>query len=101
MSVAALIVAAGRGVRAGSGNASVTKQYCPIGGVPMLTRAIGAFAAHPKIDAVTVVIHPDDRRLYESAAGAAEDFSKRLRPPVAGGPRRQDSVRAGLEALGA
>jgi 2-C-methyl-D-erythritol 4-phosphate cytidylyltransferase / 2-C-methyl-D-erythritol 2,4-cyclodiphosphate synthase len=101
MSVAALIVAAGRGVRAGGGNALVAKQYCPIGGVPMLTRAIGAFAAHPKIDAVTVVIHPDDRRLYELAAGAAEDFSKRLRPAVAGGPRRQASVRAGLEALAA
>lgn len=96
MTVAALIVAAGRGVRAARGNSLIPKQYWLIGGVPILARTIGAFANHQKVDEVVVVIHPDDTPLY---AAAAQDFSDRLCPPVHGGPRRQDSVRAGLEAL--
>src|SRR5262245_60554118 len=98
MSVSALIVAAGRGVRAGRSKAPIPKQYLPIGGVPMLTRAIGAFADHPNVDEVIVVIQPEDLALYESATKA---FAGRLRSPVSGGVRRQDSVRAGLEALAA
>jgi 2-C-methyl-D-erythritol 4-phosphate cytidylyltransferase / 2-C-methyl-D-erythritol 2,4-cyclodiphosphate synthase len=93
MSVAALIVAAGRSNRAPGG---VPKQYRPIGGVPLLTRTIEAFSAHPGVDDILVVIHPDDAVLYEAAA---RPFAERLRPPVPGGARRQDSVRAGLEAL--
>lgn len=96
MSVAALIVAAGRGLRASDRNAMIPKQYFPIGGEPMLARTIGAFARHPRIDEVLVVIHPEDASLY---AGAAARFAGSLRQPVSGGERRQDSVRAGLEAL--
>ena len=96
MSVAALIVAAGRGARA-AGEDGRPKQYCPIGGVPMLSRSIAAFAAHPGVDDILVVIHPDDAALY---AAASEPHAKRLRRAVQGGARRQDSVRAGLEALG-
>jgi 2-C-methyl-D-erythritol 4-phosphate cytidylyltransferase/2-C-methyl-D-erythritol 2,4-cyclodiphosphate synthase len=105
VSVAALIVAAGRGTRAaeaGGADASVAdagvvpKQYRELGGLPMLARSIGAFAGHPDVDAVTVVINPDDAELY---AAAAAPFSARLRAAVPGGARRQDSVRLGLEAL--
>jgi 2-C-methyl-D-erythritol 4-phosphate cytidylyltransferase/2-C-methyl-D-erythritol 2,4-cyclodiphosphate synthase len=95
VSVAALIVAAGRGARA-SGEDGLPKQYRPVGGVPMLTRSIAAFAAHPGIDDILVVIHPDDARLYEAAS---KPHARRLRKAVPGGERRQDSVRAGLEAL--
>ncbi|MGH6792673.1 MAG: bifunctional 2-C-methyl-D-erythritol 4-phosphate cytidylyltransferase/2-C-methyl-D-erythritol 2,4-cyclodiphosphate synthase [Methyloceanibacter sp.] len=95
MSVAALIVAAGRGARA-AGESSQPKQYAPVGGLPMLTRAIGAFAAHPRVNDILVVIHPDDATLYDAAS---RPFAERLRTPVPGGARRQDSVRAGLEAL--
>jgi 2-C-methyl-D-erythritol 4-phosphate cytidylyltransferase/2-C-methyl-D-erythritol 2,4-cyclodiphosphate synthase len=98
MSVTALIVAAGRGVRAAGPKPMIPKQYLPVGGVPMLTRAIAAFAGHPKVDDVIVVIHPEDSGLYEAAS---DIFSSRLRSPVAGGAERQDSVRAGLEALAA
>jgi 2-C-methyl-D-erythritol 4-phosphate cytidylyltransferase/2-C-methyl-D-erythritol 2,4-cyclodiphosphate synthase len=97
MRVAGLIVAAGRGARAAN-DTRKPKQYCRIGGEAMLTRTIGAFAAHPGIDDVVVVIHPDDAALYAEASRA---FSARLLPPVTGGARRQDSVRAGLEALAA
>jgi 2-C-methyl-D-erythritol 4-phosphate cytidylyltransferase/2-C-methyl-D-erythritol 2,4-cyclodiphosphate synthase len=76
----------------------IPKQYLPLGGVPMLTRAIAAFAGHPSVDDVIVVIQPEDGGLYESAS---QSFSSRLRPPVAGGAERQDSVRSGLEALAA
>jgi 2-C-methyl-D-erythritol 4-phosphate cytidylyltransferase/2-C-methyl-D-erythritol 2,4-cyclodiphosphate synthase len=62
----------------------------------MLTHTIGAFAGHPRVDAIVTVIHPDDADLYEEAS---QPFASRLRRPVRGGARRQDSVHAGLEAL--
>jgi len=95
VSVAALIVAAGRGARA-AGEAGRPKQYCALGGVPMLARTIAAFATHPGVGDILVVIHPDDAALYEAAS---QGFAGRLRQAVPGGARRQDSVRAGLEAL--
>lgn len=98
MTVTALIVAAGRGVRAAGPKPMIPKQYLPVGGVPILTRAIASFAGHPNVDDVIVVIHPEDAGLYETAS---QIFSSRLRSPIAGGAHRQDSVRAGLEALAA
>lgn len=95
MSVAALIVAAGRGARAAS-EGGRPKQYCRIGGVPMIARAIGAFATHSSVSEILVVIHPDDAALYEAVS---RPFAGRLRKAVPGGATRQDSVRAGLEAL--
>jgi 2-C-methyl-D-erythritol 4-phosphate cytidylyltransferase/2-C-methyl-D-erythritol 2,4-cyclodiphosphate synthase len=95
VSVAALIVAAGRGTRAADGPGR-PKQYRPIGGVPVLARSIDAFATHQRISEILVVIDPDHARFYEDAT---RSFAERLRPPVPGGARRQDSVRAGLEAL--
>lgn len=97
MSVSALIVAAGRGARAALEHGR-PKQYCPVGGVPVIAHAIAAFAEHPSVDDILVVIHPDDAPLYRAAS---EPFAQRLRQPVHGGVRRQDSVRAGLEALAA
>ncbi len=92
--IAALIVAAGRGVRAGGG---LPKQYRSIGGEAILSRTARLFLDHPDIGAVAVVIHPDDAALYESAVGHLPG----LLPPVAGGASRQASVLAGLEALSA
>jgi len=93
--VAALIVAAGRGARAAAETLQ-PKQYCRIGSEPMLTHTLCAFAAHSGIGDIVVVIHPDDRVLYEEAVGPVAD---RLLAPALGGARRQDSVRVGLEAL--
>ncbi len=95
MNIAALIVAAGRGARAAS-ESGKPKQYCRIGGAPMLEWTLAAFAEHPRVDDILVVIHPDDVGLYEAAS---RRFRTRLRAAVPGGARRQDSVRAGLEAL--
>jgi 2-C-methyl-D-erythritol 4-phosphate cytidylyltransferase/2-C-methyl-D-erythritol 2,4-cyclodiphosphate synthase len=96
VSAAAIIVAAGRGVRAVGANTMTPKQYLSIGGEPMLARTIGAFAGHDRIRDVLVVVHPDDAALYDAATAK---FGDRLRPPVPGGAERQASVRAGLEAL--
>jgi 2-C-methyl-D-erythritol 4-phosphate cytidylyltransferase/2-C-methyl-D-erythritol 2,4-cyclodiphosphate synthase len=90
--VAAVIVAAGRGHRAGG---EMPKQYRHIGGEPVIRAALAAFAGHPQIDAVQPVIHADDEAQFRATtAGLA-----RLRAPVAGGASRQASVHAGLEAL--
>jgi 2-C-methyl-D-erythritol 4-phosphate cytidylyltransferase / 2-C-methyl-D-erythritol 2,4-cyclodiphosphate synthase len=90
---AALIVAAGRGVRAGSGE--LAKQYRPIGGDAVLTLCIEAFISHPAIDVVQVVIGADDATHYHAAA----PDSARLLPPVTGAATRQGSVLVGLNAL--
>ena len=90
--VAAVIVAAGRGERAG---ANIPKQYRAIGDEPMIRTTLRAFLTHPRIDLVQPVINPNDRETYERAIVGL----KSLLPPVAGGATRQASVRAGLEAL--
>ena len=87
----ALVVAAGRGQRFGS---PLPKQYAELAGRPVLSYALTRLAAHPRIDRVQVVIHPDDRALYDRAAAGLE-----LPEPALGGPSRQDSVRRGLESL--
>ena len=87
----ALIVAAGRGQRAGEG---LPKQYRKLAGQSVLRRSCLAFLTHPRIDTVRVIIHPDDRMLYEDALNGLD-----LPPPVHGGAERQDSCRNGLEAL--
>jgi len=91
MRVAAVVVAAGRGLRAGGHR---PKQYREILGEPMIRPSLAALAAHRAIFAVQPVIHPDDAALFKSATSGLE-----LLLPVAGGATRQASVRAGLEAL--
>ncbi len=89
--VHALIVAGGRGVRAGDG---VPKQYRPVGGRPALRHAVAAFTGHPAVARTVVVIHPDDAVLYADAVAGLS-----LGPPVAGGATRRESVLAGLDDL--
>lgn len=91
METAALIVAAGRGSRAGL---PLPKQYASLGGEPVLRRTVAAFLDRPEIDAVRVVINPDDRTLCEAALDGLA-----LLDPVPGGAERADSVRLGLESL--
>jgi 2-C-methyl-D-erythritol 4-phosphate cytidylyltransferase/2-C-methyl-D-erythritol 2,4-cyclodiphosphate synthase len=90
---AVLVVAAGRGHRLGG---ALPKQYLPLAGRPVLRHSLEVFAQHPAVDAVRVVIHPDDLDLYQAAARGLDLLS-----PVDGGATRQDSVRLGLESLSA
>ena len=97
--VAALIVAAGRGLRAG---AEAPKQYRRLGGVPVLCRTLAPFLADNRIGTVLVVIGAGDRARYDDAIGRLPEAARaRLTAPIDGGETRQDSVRAGLEALAA
>ena len=91
--IAVLIVAAGRGERAGG---AVPKQYAPLLGKPILRRSVEAFASHPKVSAIQVAIGPDQDRAYTDAVAGLD-----LLAPVVGGATRQESVRHGLEALAA
>jgi len=90
--VAAVIVAAGRGYRAGG---EIPKQYRMIAGTPAIRPTLSAFCNHPEVDVVQPVIHPADNDLF----GVASHGLGKLAEPVAGGAMRQNSVHAGLEAL--
>jgi 2-C-methyl-D-erythritol 4-phosphate cytidylyltransferase / 2-C-methyl-D-erythritol 2,4-cyclodiphosphate synthase len=90
---AVLIVAAGVGERAGGG---MPKQFRLLSRVPMLRRSVLAFAEHPDIALIQIVIGPGQ----ETRAAETLDRIDRL-PFVTGGATRQDSVRRGLEALAA
>lgn len=92
MKAVALIVAGGSGRRFG---AATPKQYLPLAGQSILQRTIDVFLGSPKVALIQVVINPDAAPLYEQATKQ----HPRLLPPAAGGAERQDSVRAGLEAL--
>ena len=93
MKIAALIVAAGRGSRAGG---SVPKQYAMIGGAPVLWHTIRAFSLAEQVTDLQVVIHPADEEAYRECLPAGDT---KLWPPVPGGATRQESVLAGLEAI--
>ena len=89
--VAAILVAAGRGLRAGGGK---PKQYRVLASQPMIRPSLAALAGHPGIAVVQPVIHPEDVERFEDAAAGIK-----VLPPVFGGATRVASVRAGLEAL--
>ena len=89
-SVAAVVVAAGRGVRAGG---SLPKQYRELAGEPVIRSSLALFSWHGQIGAVQAVIpfvtgHTDD---LAPAVGASDAFSHGLRrvgPEPAGQCRR-------------
>ncbi len=97
MSNAAIVVMAGRGLRAFE-NGSVEKQYADLGGKPMYMHCLMSIAGHDSIDFLVLVV-----------PGGKEEFTRsqvlRMMPHVhvdsivAGGARRQDSVRIGLDRI--
>ncbi|WP_322865893.1 bifunctional 2-C-methyl-D-erythritol 4-phosphate cytidylyltransferase/2-C-methyl-D-erythritol 2,4-cyclodiphosphate synthase [Aquicoccus sp. G2-2] len=94
MQAAAIIVAAGRGTRAGAG---VAKQWRTLGQGTVLDQTLSRFSTHPGIGAIILVLNPDD-----IAAGRAPDIP--CLTIVPGGASRRSSVLAGLtaaEAIGA
>jgi 2-C-methyl-D-erythritol 4-phosphate cytidylyltransferase/2-C-methyl-D-erythritol 2,4-cyclodiphosphate synthase len=92
MSVGVIIVAAGRGARLG---AAVPKQLLDLAGRTILQRSVAPFAVHPRVNELVVVLPPD---LVESGPTLVGDTARSVRF-VAGGDRRQDSVRHGLAGL--
>jgi len=89
MTTAALIVAAGRGLRAGGEQA---KQWQQVAGRTMLDHTLAAFADLPEIGVMAVVLNKDDmqHRAGLEAAGCLV---------AQGGDSRSASVRNGLDLL--
>lgn len=85
MQAAALIVAAGRGTRAGG---DMPKQWQPLAGRRVLDVTLEVFASHPRISQVVLVLHADDLGLAPPGVLLAT-----------GGADRAASVRAGLDVL--
>jgi len=93
MSLAAIIVAAGKSQRMGG----VDKQFRTIGGLPVLARTVAAFEACPDVDAIALVVNPDN---VAAAAELQIEYGwQKVRVMVPGGELRQDSVSAGLAAV--
>ena len=91
MTVAAVIVAGGSGLRAGGER---PKQYQSIGGKPVIWWTLRAFLDHPGVGHVQTVIGEGHEAMFADAtAGLA------LPRAVIGGPTRQESCRLGVEAV--
>ena len=86
MTTAAIIVAAGRGTRAGG---DLPKQWQTLAGKSVVAHSIAAFA--DLVDQIILVIHPDDHA-YAADLRAGVQI-------VEGGSTRDQSVRNALEAL--
>jgi 2-C-methyl-D-erythritol 4-phosphate cytidylyltransferase len=93
--VGVIVVAAGRGERFGS---EVPKQYLPIGGIPIVLRALQPFTSHPDVAKVVLVLPPADVADPPAFLSDASSVQQAL-AIVAGGVHRGDSVRAGIAAL--
>jgi len=87
MTTAALIVAAGKGERAGGGT---PKQWRPLAGTRVIDHTIARFRASDVVDSIVVVVSDGDRHHWETLKGVQL---------VTGGADRSGSVRNGLLAL--
>lgn len=97
LTTAALIVAAGRGHRAGDG---LPKQYRALpeaNGETVLAATLRAFLSHKGVQHLCVVIHPDDVKLYEDSLKQLSCIDNI--EYTFGGETRQESVLNGLQAL--
>lgn len=92
MSVAAIIVAAGRGTRAGG---DIPKQYQLLAGKSVLEHTVGRFAGLASVDQIILVVGANDRALIDDGL----TFGGATVTLVDGGETRAASVQAGLAAV--
>ncbi len=90
--IVALIVAAGRGSRAGG---EIPKQFRMVAGKSVLAHAYDALAAHGGIDAIHIVLGEGQEAQARALLG------DRIATFVTGADSRRGSVRAGLETISA
>jgi len=92
VTVTALIVAAGKGERLGGDE---PKQFRSLGGMPVLRRAVMAFADHPAVNRVRVVVADGQiEDAYRAVGGGFGNVE-----PIIGGATRGESVRNGLAVI--
>ncbi len=92
MTIGAIIVAAGSSQRMGG----IDKLLAPLGGRPVIAHSLAVFAAHPRVEAMVIVVSPAN----EASIRALTDELAPDASVVLGGSRRRDSVANGLNALG-
>ncbi|HKM16863.1 MAG: 2-C-methyl-D-erythritol 4-phosphate cytidylyltransferase [Firmicutes bacterium] len=92
MGAGVIIAAAGSGERLGLNQ---NKILLPLDGVPILVRSIKAFTVYPWVKEIIVVVREEDYRMIQ---GMLEQWQIKAQLAI-GGPRRQDSVAAGIAAL--
>lgn len=97
MRTMAIVPAAGSGNRMGR---DVSKQYLSLGGMPLLVHTLKVFEECPLVDNVLVVVPPSDIEVVRNTVLAPWKLNK-VAGVIPGGKERQDSVRAGIEALDA
>lgn len=95
MKTFAVITAAGTGVRMGAGTA---KQFMDLEGKPLLAVTLENFERCARVERVVLVVPPDSVHYCEREIVDRFHLGK-VGTVVAGGRRRQDSVRFGLEAV--
>lgn len=88
-----VVVAAGRSTRMGD----VDKTFAPVLGIPLIVHTLSHFQACPMIDEIVLVLAQEN--LDPGRKIAREGHLSKVSRVCAGGNRRQDSVRNGLEAL--
>lgn len=96
MKTVAIIPAAGTGKRMESG---VSKQYLDLEGVPILVRTLAIFEKATSVDAVFLIVPAGDLDAIRREMIAPHGLAK-VRKILPGGKERQDSVKAGIDALG-
>jgi 2-C-methyl-D-erythritol 4-phosphate cytidylyltransferase/2-C-methyl-D-erythritol 2,4-cyclodiphosphate synthase len=96
MTIGIVIVAAGRGERAGSIEEG-PKQYRRIGNKPVIAHTLTTFLSWPRSGPIIVVIHPEDEALYTAATAGLDGIDAVA--TTFGGETRQRSVYEGLRAL--
>lgn len=95
MSCWAVVVAAGRGERAGLGH---NKVFEPVRGRTVLARCLDAFTRSGRFDGVALVLSEQEIPAFEALRGREGPFPL-VRKIVSGGASRRDSVYHGLLAL--
>ena len=89
-----VVVAAGRSTRMGGAD----KTFTEVQGVPLIVHTLRRLAASPAVERIVLVVA---REAVSDAQAMVRDFSlAKIASVCAGGARRQDSVHAGLVALG-
>lgn len=96
LSIGVVVVAAGRGERAGASEEG-PKQYRMIGGKPVITHTLEKFSSWDPAQHIVVVIHPNDEALF--ARAFRHVLSVTPIDVVHGGQTRQQSVLSGLRHL--
>ncbi|MBQ7342049.1 MAG: 2-C-methyl-D-erythritol 4-phosphate cytidylyltransferase [Alistipes sp.] len=93
INIGVVIVAGGSGTRIGG---SIPKQFCVVGGEPLLVRIINTFSEALPAAEIVVVLPASHIEFWKNLAARFEVAPHRC---VASGSERFHSVKAGIEAL--